>query len=54
MVTGLQTQDGDPNYTPALNSNQESKEAPQRAEKVCDVAAQLLAPVSDGQPEEDL
>ena len=53
MVTHLQTQGGDPNHIPALNSNQGSKEAPQRAEKTRDTTAQLPAPVLDRQSEED-
>ena len=47
MVTRLQTRDGNPNHIPALNSNQESKEAPQKAEQTCDTTAQLPAPVSN-------
>ena len=46
-------QDGDPNHSPPLNSNQESEEAPQRAEEVCDTMTQLSALVSDEQLEKD-
>ena len=53
MVTRLQTQGGDPNHVLVLNSNQESKEAPQRAEGTRDTTAQLSAPVSNGQSKED-
>ena len=49
----LAKQGGDPNHIPALNSNQEYKEPPQRAEKVYDTMAQLPALVSDGQPKKD-
>ena len=53
MVTHLQTQGGDPDHISFLNSNQESEEAPQRAERTCDTTTQLPAHVLNGQPEEN-
>ena len=53
IVTRLQTQGGNPDNIPVLNSNQESKKIPQRAEGTRDTMAQLPAPVLNEQPEED-
>ena len=54
MITRLQMQGGDPDNVPALNSNQESTKAPQRAGEARDTTTQLLAPISNRQSEEDL
>ena len=53
MVTHLQTQGGNPDHIPVLNSNQEFKEALQRAERTHDTTAQLPAPILNRQSEED-
>ena len=53
MVTRLQTRGSDPNHIPVLNSNQESNEAPQKAERTHNITAQLPTPVSNGQSEKD-
>ena len=53
MITRLQTRGSDPNYIPALNSNQEFKEAPQRAEKTHDTTVQLLVAILNEQSEKD-
>ena len=53
MATRLQTQGGDPDHIPVLNSNQESKEISRRAEGTRDTTAQLPAPVLNRQSEKD-